>query len=352
MSLTVTSGQREFAVRFWGTRGSIPSPKTPQVLRERLKETLEAFRHEAVSGSLSADKALQSEKAVETFLEQLPHWQSQGYGGDTSCVQIEGADEPMIIDAGSGIRRLGEELMRGPCGKGQGVVHLFFTHFHWDHIIGLPFFTPVFIRGNQIHIYAVQDDVESCVRQVFRKPFFPVGYEELGAKFQYHKLAPRKPIGLQGFTWTPYQLDHPDPCWGFRVERETAKGKKAYAHCVDSEATRVSPVDLGEDIGLYRDADLCYFDAQYTAPEILTHLNWGHSAAPIGIEMALREGIQQILFAHHDPAASDQKIFEAEKQTADFLESYRTAARNGGRTLPGLQWSFARDGDRVVLGLF
>lgn len=336
----------EFALRFWGTRGSIPSPKTPAALRERLRETVRGFREEIMSDP----KRLQSDGFVDSFLSQIPNWLSSGYGGDTSCVQVEGAPQPMIIDAGSGIRRLGEELMRGPCGQGKGTVHLFFTHFHWDHIIGLPFFTPVFIRGNDIHVYAVQDDVETCVRQVFQRPFFPVAYEELGAKFHFHKLTPRKPFMLQGFTWTPYQLDHPDPCWGFRVECETKAGKKSYAHCVDTEATRVSPVDLGEDIHLYRDADLCYFDAQYTAPEILTHLNWGHSAAPIGIEMALREGIREILFAHHDPAASDEKIFEAERQTAEFLQSYRSAAQSGGRTLPGLKWSFARDGDRIVLG--
>lgn len=338
--------QREFAVQFWGTRGSIPAPKTPDGMLDRIGEVLAAYRRESRKSNLDSDEA------VAGFLSKLPHWQSGGYGGDTSCVQIEGADEPMIIDAGSGIRRLGEQLMGGPCGKGKGVIHLFFTHFHWDHLLGLPFFTPVFIPGNEVHVYAVQEDVEPCVRQAFQKPFFPVSFEDLGAKFHFHHLQPRKPIELQGYTWTPYQLDHPDPCWGFRVERQTSSGKKVYAHCVDSEATRVSPVDLGEDVWLYRDADLCYFDAQYTAPEILTHLNWGHSAAPIGVEIALREGVRRILFAHHDPAASDLKIHDAEKLTEEFIESYRLAARTGGRTLPSLEWSFARDGERVVLGKF
>jgi phosphoribosyl 1,2-cyclic phosphodiesterase len=336
----------EFAVRYWGTRGSIPSPKTPTAFRDRIRETLEGFRSDALSDL----NRLKSPNAVETYLADLPVWRTSGYGGDTSCVQIEGAAEPMVIDAGSGIRRLGEVLMGGPFSQGKGTLHLFFTHFHWDHIIGLPFFQPIFIRGNHIHIYAVQDDAESCVRQLFQRPFFPVSYDQLGAKFHFHKLEPRKPLSVQGFSWTPYQLDHPDPCWGFRVERETKKGKKTYAHCVDTEATRVSPADLGEDVYLYRDADLCYFDAQYTASEMLSYMNWGHSAAPIGIEIALREGVREILFAHHDPSSSDEKIFAAEQQTADFLHSYRLAAQNGGRTLPGLKWSFARDGDRIVLG--
>lgn len=110
------------------------------------------------------------------------------------------------------------------------------------------------------------------------------------------------------------------------------------------------PIDLGEDVALYRDADLCYFDAQYTLHEFLSHMNWGHSTAPIGLEMALREGVRKILFAHHDPAASDLKISDAERQTSEFFASYQLAAQKGGRSLPPLEWSIARDGDCFALG--
>ncbi len=334
-----------FGVRLWGTRGSLPAPKTPAMLFDRLRETLIGF----VQSDSFANGA-KSEAAVDAYLLGLPKWLTSGFGGDTSCVEISGASEPVIIDAGSGLRRLGETLMKGPCGKGKGVVHLFFTHFHWDHIIGLPFFTPIFVPGNLIHIYAVQDDLEDCVRQVFKKPFFPVSFSELGSKIEFHRLEPRRPLTISPLRITPYQLDHPDPCWGYRIEAKTVTGVKSYAHCVDSEATRVLPIDLGEDVALYRDADLCYFDAQYTLQEFLQHMNWGHSSAPIGIEMALREGVRKILFAHHDPSASDRKISDAERQTGDFFASYRLAAQKGGRTLPPLEWSFARDGEYFALG--
>lgn len=334
-----------FGVRLWGTRGSIPAPKTPEMLYERLREILIGFAEQ--NPTIGAEKQV---AVVDHYLQSLPKWHTSGFGGDTSCVEIVGANEPVIIDAGSGLRRLGEKLMCGPCGKGKGTVHLFFTHFHWDHIIGLPFFTPVFIPGNQVHIYAVQEEVEDCVRQVFKKPFFPVPFAELGSQITFHRLEPRKPLELSVLTITPYMLDHPDPCWGFRVNADTIEGKKSYAHCVDSEATRVLPIDLGEDVALYRDADLCYFDAQYTLHEFLSHMNWGHSAAPIGLEMALREGVRKILFAHHDPAASDRKISDAERQTGEFFASYQIAAQKGGRTLPPLEWSFARDGEFFALG--
>jgi phosphoribosyl 1,2-cyclic phosphodiesterase len=334
-----------FGVRLWGTRGSIPAPKTPEMLYERLRETLIGFANQNPTFP-----AGQPESAVDGYLRSLPKWQTSGFGGDTSCVEVLGANAPVIIDAGSGLRRLGEKLMSGPCGKGEGVVHLFFTHFHWDHIIGLPFFTPIFIPGNRIHVYAVQEDLKECVLQVFKKPYFPVPFAELGASIEFHRLEPRKPFQLSRLTITPYMLDHPDPCWGYRFDANTSDGKKSYAHCVDSEATRVLPVDLGEDVALYRDADLCYFDAQYTLHEFLSHMNWGHSTAPIGIEMALREGVRKILFAHHDPAASDLKISDAERQTFEFFASYQLAAQKGGRSLPPLEWSFARDGEYFALG--
>jgi phosphoribosyl 1,2-cyclic phosphodiesterase len=337
--------ENQFGVRLWGTRGSIPAPKTPEMLYARLRDTLIGFvnQHPTVPAG-------RADKFVDEYLGGLPKWHTSGFGGDTSCVEVVGAREPVIIDAGSGLRRLGEKLMAGACGKGQGIVHLLFTHFHWDHVIGLPFFTPVFIPGNEIHIYAVQPDLEECVQQVFKKPFFPVPFAELGAKIVFHRLEPRKPFQLSSLTITPYMLDHPDPCWGYRIDASTVAGKKSYAHCVDSEATRVLPIDLGEDVALYRDADLCYFDAQYTLHEFLNHMNWGHSTAPIGLEMALREGVRKILFAHHDPAASDLKISDAERQTGEFFASYQLAAQKGGRSLPPLEWSFARDGEYFALG--
>lgn len=337
----------KFLIQFWGVRGSLPSPKTPQMVQDHMRETLREF-------ATGFDRKMTSSKetisdGVDSYLAELPPWKF-GFGGDTSCVEVDAGASRIIIDAGSGLRRLGEKLMRGPCGRGQGEVHLFFTHFHWDHMIGLPFFAPIFVKGNKVSFYAVQPELEKCVRRLFEKPFFPVAFEMLPSTIEFHRLTPREVKTLGSLNVTPYMLDHPDPCWGYRVEAETTQGVRSYAHCVDSEGTRVSRVDLGEDVGLYRGADLCLFDAQYTLREFLEHMNWGHSAAPIGIEIALREGVKKIVFAHHDPAASDRKIADAERQTRDFLDAARVQAKAAGRLLPEIEWQFARDGDYVELG--
>lgn len=341
----------KFNVKFWGVRGSLPAPKSPDSMRDHLREVLIRYASEnaKTAASASADPA-SSVESVDKFVATLPSWMNGGFGGETSCVEIEGGETRIIIDAGSGLRRLGEKLMKGPCGKGQGRVHLFFTHFHWDHLIGLPFFAPVFVPGNQIHLYAVQPELEMCVRRLFERPFFPVSFEVLGAKIHFHSLAPRTSMKLGVFEITPYQLDHPDPCWGYRIEAETTAGRKSYAHCVDSETTRVSREELGEDLKLYQSANLCFFDAQYTLTEFLTHMSWGHSAAPLGLEIGLREGVEKIVFAHHDPAASDRKIADAERQTRDFYDAYRAKAKQTGRHVPEIEWQFAHDGDSFDLG--
>jgi phosphoribosyl 1,2-cyclic phosphodiesterase len=333
--------KREVRVTFWGVRGSLPTPQTPEAIRGRLREALTGF---AESGASHAD----------AYLESLPISAVGGYGGDTACVEVERvggnlADDRLIIDCGSGLRRLGGKIMSGPCGRGQGKVHILLTHFHWDHLVGLPFFSPIFIPGNEVNFYAVQPDLSQNIQAMFRKPFFPVAFEELRSTVRFHQLEPRQTFKIGAFDVTPYQLDHPDPCWGYRIEFETPKARRAYAHAVDSECTRISEFDLGEDVKLYRQADLLLFDAQYTLQEAAEHMNWGHSAAPVGLDLALREGVKCIRFAHHDPGASDAKIADAERQTRAYMEALGSFAKQNARIQPDVDWRFAHDGDSILL---
>lgn len=333
--------KREVRVNLWGVRGSLPTPQTPEAIRGRLREALTGF---AESGAVDAD----------TYLENLPMSAVGGYGGDTACVEVERvggqhSDDRLIIDCGSALRRLGGKMMNGPCGRGQGKVHILLTHFHWDHLLGLPFFSPIFIPGNEVNFYAVQPDLSQIIQSLFRKPYFPVAFEELRSKVKFHQLEPRQRFNIGAFEITPYQLDHPDPCWGYRVEFETPKARRAYAHAVDSECTRVSQIDLAEDVKLYRGADLLLFDAQYTLQEAAEHMNWGHSAAPIGLDLALREGVKIIRFAHHDPGASDAKIADAERQTREYMEALASFAKQNGRSQTEIDWRFAHDGDSILL---
>lgn len=322
-------------IKLWGVRGSIPAPILPKVLESQKRGLIKGF----------LEKGHSDVSEIDAYLKEIPDTFLSGYGGNTLCVQVVDGDHSFIIDGGSGIRGAGLGLLAGPCGKGKGVVHLFFTHFHWDHIIGLPFFVPFYIPGNQIHIHCVQDDAERAMRLLFQRPFFPKPYEELGATITYHKLAPREVFELDGFSITPYQLDHPDPCWGYRVEC----GGKSYAHCVDTECKRFTTESLGPDLPLYENADLMLFDAQYTLLESIEKIDWGHSTANLGLDIAMSRGIKKVLFAHHDPSASEAKIYQAEMQTREYYELQLQNARRAGKTINPVKWMFAREGMEIAV---
>jgi phosphoribosyl 1,2-cyclic phosphodiesterase len=317
-------------VTIWGVRGSLPAPHIPATLEQRMREFLEGF----------FDAGYKKKVEIDRYLSEIPPHHYGGFGGNTPCIEVEAGNTHVIVDGGSGIRLLGYNLMRGPCAQGVGEVHLFFTHFHWDHLIGLPFFTPIFIPGNDIHLYAVQPDLPEVFRALFKKPFFPLNLEQVGAKLHYHQLEPRKPFQLGELTATPYQLDHPDPCWGYKFEHEG----KTLSYCVDTEAIRVSREQLGPDLPLYQNVDLMIFDAQYTLMETIEKVNWGHAAASIGLDLAMREGIKRVLFMHHDPASSDEKIVSAEAQARRYYERQLKAAKRSGEQLLEVDWSFAREG--------
>jgi phosphoribosyl 1,2-cyclic phosphodiesterase len=322
-------------VKIWGARGSLPSPAPPAQTEAQIRDLFRDF----------FQKGHKKEAEVEAFLKDLPRHRVGGYGGNTPCVEVKTPTQSVIIDGGSGIRLLGYELLAGPCGKGTGEVHIFLTHFHWDHLIGLPFFTPIFIPGNQIHFYAVQPELPDVIQAVFKKPFFPVPFAQLASKIHFHRLSPREPLKMGDITATPYQLDHPDPCWGYRFEA----GGKTYAHCVDTEATRVSRDQLGPDLPLYQGVDLMIFDAQYTLMETIEKVNWGHAAASIGLDIAMREGVKRVLFMHHDPASTAEKIAAAEAQARRYFTSQVTQFQRSGKPVPELEWSFAHEGMTVDL---
>ncbi len=286
---------------------------------------------------------------IDAYLNSLPPTQVGGFGGNTPCIEVKAESTQLIVDSGSGIRMLGYDLLRGPCGRGQGEVHILFTHFHWDHLIGLPFFTPIFIPGNQIHVYAVQPELPQVFQSIFKKPYFPVPLEHLGAKIHYHRLEPRKKKKIGEIEFTPYQLDHPDPCWGYRFEH----AGRVLSHCVDTEAIRVSREELGPDLPLYQNVDLMIFDAQYTLMESIEKINWGHAAASIGLDLAMREGVKRVLFVHHDPASTDEKILQAEKEARRYYQSQLKSSRRAQgvegvaqsvSSLHEVEWLFAYEG--------
>ena len=317
-------------VKIYGSRGSIPTPQDPVDIENKISTAIKMF----------LAKGHKFTEDVDTFVSSLERHDRSSYGGNTACYKVDSDKQTIIIDGGSGLRSIGGELMTGDCGKGEGEVHIFLTHFHWDHLIGFNFFIPLFIPGNNVHIYAVQDEVNDFMHVLFKKPYFPIPFEGLAANIHFHQLKPREAFVMNDMSITPYQLDHPDECWGYRVESDG----HSYAHCVDTECTRMSRKDMAEDLPLYQNADLMIFDAQYSLAEAVVKMNWGHSAAVIGLDIARRESVKKIIFVHHDPYASDIQIDKIKKQCIRVEKNHKKYVQQNGEDFNHVEWEFGYDG--------
>ena len=142
--------------RLWGTRGSIPSPLRTEEIEAKIRSALSA------AGDAGVD--LSDASAVRAFVASLPHAVRGTAGGDTACLEVRSGGNLFIFDCGSGIRRLGLELMKEEFGRGKGTAYIFICHTHWDHMIGWPFFVPGFIPGNRFFIHGVHPDLEERFR--------------------------------------------------------------------------------------------------------------------------------------------------------------------------------------------
>lgn len=321
-------------LKLWGVRGSLPSPISPENLNLRFENLLDQY---AKFYSMNPDLTPSS------FLSSLPQYQVGGYGGHTTCAEICTHKTRLIIDAGSGIQALSQHLMATDPTITD--YHIYITHFHWDHLIGLSFFVPMYIPGKNIHFYGVHRELEPMIRSLFKKPNFPVPFDSLASKSFFHIMPPREEFQIGDLKLKAYSLDHPDPCWGLRIEHEN----KSIAWCVDNEAIRTSAEELGEDNQLYHNADLMIFDAQYSFSEGLTRINWGHSNGPIGLDIAIRENIKKVLFVHHDPSASDEAIHKAEQQTQAYYQAICKERKLMKMPSPQVQWKFGVEGESVDL---
>lgn len=284
-------------IKFWGTRGSIPTPAMPASIHSRIRSILEAATPEDIA----------DESSISSFIESgcrgtLPTI----YGGNTACVQINSDDGgELLIDFGSGARELAGEIIakRGPVSREP--YHVLMSHLHWDHIMGFPFFVPAYVPGNVIHIYSCHAEAEEAFRRQHGAPSFPVPFEVLGAEIHFHHIDCDRVHEINGFEVKPFLLQHSGDAYAFRVKR--CGGDMVYAsdgehkpHLVNSEYPYVDFI---------RGTQLLIFDAQYSLAETVSvKEDWGHSSNFVGVELAHLGGVERLVFVHHEPLNSDEKI--------------------------------------------
>lgn len=266
-------------VRFWGVRGSIatPGPDTKEV------------------------------------------------GGNTSSVEIVAAGKRFLLDAGTGLRNLGQSLLR----EGSVDATLLLSHYHWDHIQGLPFFVPLYQRSTTLEIVGGKNglmSVQEALEHQMKAPVFPVRLDEVGATLQMREVSSGGAFMVGEAKVRVLRGNHPGGVCAYRIDADGSSVVYAtdiehYA-CVDEELRRFA-----------EGADVLIYDSQYTEDEYagrvgMPKLGWGHSTYVAGCELARAAGVGQYLMFHHDPARTDAGVIELES-AAQQLFAGSVAAREG-----------------------
>lgn len=258
------------------------------------------------------------------------------YGGNTSCVAAVVGNELIVIDSGSGIVKLGDELMSTSFGKGQGKLHLLQTHFHWDHIQGLPFFKPLYVPGNEIHIYGEaklvdgeERSTEDLLKGQMKAPYFPVPYEATRASKIHHDLQLGSKISFPHAEIEALRLNHPNGGLGYLLQTEEGRVAFLWDHehgdlSIDSKLREQLQ---GVDVILY-DA-FCTEDEYHGRNGQFSKKGWGHSTPKEAAKLAQETGAQRLFLTHHgshNDLVLDQIVQETRSQ---FANTY--AAQEGMR---------------------
>jgi anti-anti-sigma factor len=292
-------------VKFWGVRGSIPSPISSAEIEEKILA--------ALTGARSVD--LGDRHAIKEYVSSLPLLERGTVGGNTPCVSIQVGDEWIILDAGSGIRELGWELLNREFGRGRGVAHIFMTHTHWDHIQGFPFFMPVFTSGNRITIYSPVPKIEARFRGQQIPEYFPISLDYARADISFVQLEENVPITIAGVQVSNILQAHPGRSYGYRLDGDGA----SIVYATDAEYKDLGEAHTQRYVEFMQGADVLIFDAMYTFSEALTKLDWGHSSSMIGVDMAVRANVKRIVLFHFDPTYNDRKVQEILDSTLNYI---------------------------------
>jgi len=260
-----------FTIQFWGVRGSIACPG-PETVR---------------------------------------------YGGNTPCIEMKVGGERLIFDGGTGLRVLGQSLLS----QMPVEAHMFFTHSHWDHIQGFPFFVPAFVKVNQFHIYGAIAPNGSTIKQrlsdQMHHPNFPVPLQVMQAELKFHDVEIGETIAIGEITVENTRLNHPGEAIGYRVNW---RGRSA-AYITDTEHFADG---LDQNVlWLARNADVIIYDATYTDEEYYSEssskVGWGHSTWQQAIRVAKAAKVKQLVIFHHDPLHNDNFLDRvAEEAQAQF----------------------------------
>lgn len=227
------------------------------------------------------------------------------YGGDTTCVEIRSrCGEVIIVDAGTGIRRLGNLL----ADEGRHDHNLIFTHAHWDHLMGFPFFKPLYSKKSILRIYPCpyhRKTVEAMLDKVMAPPNFPVKYADITAQITYQDESLTE-FEIGSISVVPIALSHPNGGSGYKFIEDG----NTFVFLTDNELGYIHPGgrEFEDYVAFCRDADLLIHDAEYTPEEYRTFMDWGHSVYTDALDMALKANVSQLGLFHLNQERTDSDM--------------------------------------------
>lgn len=227
------------------------------------------------------------------------------YGGDTTCIEIRTrSDDLIIVDAGTGIRRLGNQLISDD----RSIFNFLFTHSHWDHLMGFPFFKPLHKKESEVYMHRCPFPgkyIETIVTKLMRPPHFPVRYSDLKASIFYKNGCPET-FSIGSVNITPISLSHPNGGCGYKFEED---GKR-FVFLTDNELGFVHEggLNYNEYVNFCGDADLLFHDGEYTPGEYVQSKEWGHSTYVDALQLALDAGIGKLGIFHLNQDRTDEDI--------------------------------------------
>jgi phosphoribosyl 1,2-cyclic phosphodiesterase len=278
------------------------------------------------------------------------------YGGNTPCLELIAPDGTQIIlDCGTGLRMLGSRWAMPGSERRLPKTHIFVTHYHWDHIQGVPFFSPLYAESNEFHFYSFRSKFlgRDSLKQVFEtqmaSPYFPVDMSAMNAKRKFQEVAGGDSFTIGENKMTAKWLNHPQGCLGFRIE--TPAGTLAYA--TDNEP---GDAELDKSLQeLVQGVDIFINDAQYTPEQLAKERRgWGHSTWKEGVRLAREVNAKTLVLFHHDPDSTDRMVDTILRRARDEFDSVFAASEGmvitlgapGGRVdahMPGTRTALRRE---------
>ena len=278
-------------IHFWGVRGSLPTPLTPQQVQSKIMAAVQRVTQDDIK----------DEESRARFVSSLPSWIFGTAGGNTTCVEVKSQGNELIFDAGTGLRLFGKS---GNLPKDKKY-NFFFTHFHWDHIQGFPFFDAAYDPESEFNIYSTLENTKAVLEEQMNQPYYPVPFGALTKKMNFMTLNPGAPINIGDTQIVCCPMSHPGNSYSYAV----IEGNKKFVFATDVEL-RSKDFDSSPMMErVFKDADCIVIDSQYTAEEAYRKQNWGHSAFCYAVDFAVHWGIKNVYLFHHEPTYDDKKLY-------------------------------------------